>query len=105
MEYARKEKYDDGLLGLPEEDLYAVVKAVVDGWEGRDCRVHEERAFFCSGSCGKVWLQPSLGRFASRMGAGPRAMTAAGNMLLKQYYHSGTASPQKIGTHYGAQVV
>jgi hypothetical protein len=26
VEYARKEKYDNGLLGLPEEDLYAVAK-------------------------------------------------------------------------------
>lgn len=31
VDYARKETYDNGLLGLPEEDLYAIVKAVVDG--------------------------------------------------------------------------
>lgn len=39
---------DDRLLGLPEEDLYAVVKAVVDGWEGRDCVVHGEMVLYCT---------------------------------------------------------
>lgn len=31
VEYAREEKYDNALLGLPKEDLYTVVKAVVNG--------------------------------------------------------------------------